>query len=236
MMAKTERFEMRLDQEVLDIVDNWRNDQSDFPSRAEAIRRLVDAGLSSTSRSQVKLSDGEKLTISMLCELFKHLKIKSEIDPKFVESAITGGHYWGLSWSYHGLFHGHEDNEKNVSEVVDILDMWSFLESGFGKLSKKDKARVGKEAEPFGKNVTFHGFDGNNETEHMGIARFLIDKLERFSSFEGRELNSHSPSVEVYRRMFRVFEPMRRDLLGIELNASQIIEILNARTHPEYRD
>jgi uncharacterized protein YfbU (UPF0304 family) len=164
-----------------------------------------------------------------------NLKVKGELEPDFIMDAIYGGHYWGLSWRYSGIFHGHQDSRRSLSEVVDILDMWSLIESGYAALTAKDKARVEKEAEPFGKNPRFRGFDGNNESEHMGIANFLISKLERFSSFEGRDLNSHMPSLETYQRMLRVFEPMRRNLMGRELGVGEIIEILNEMTHPENR-
>jgi uncharacterized protein len=237
MQPKTERFEMRLDQATLETVDAWRSQQGDFPSRAEAMRRLIEIGLTSSSSASrdITISDGEKLIISMLSDVHKHLEVKGENDTSFVMEAIYGGHYWGLGWKYSGLFHGHKDSKQVVSEVVDVLDMWSFIESACDKLSPKDKARVEKEAAPFGTHVRFLGFDGNNETEHLGIARFLIDELERFSSFEGRDLNSHMPSVETYRRMLRVFEPMRSGLVGRELGATELIELLNEKTHPEHR-
>lgn len=186
-----------------------------------------------TSAPPLALSDGEKLILIMLCDLYKHLKVKSGVDPAFVEAAIHGGHYWGLKWQYPGIFHGHEDDKQLVTEVGDVLEMWFFIESGYGKLSKKDKDRVATEADPFGKDVRFRGFDGNNESEHYGVARFLIDKLERFTTFKRRDLNSHAPSIESYRRMLTVFGPMRSRLgIGGELNASQIIELLKARAHP----
>jgi uncharacterized protein YfbU (UPF0304 family) len=237
MQPKTERFEMRFDQATLETVDAWRSQQNDVPSRAEAMRRLIEIGLASSSSSSgdITISDGEKLIISMLADVHKHLKIEDENDTGFVMKAIYGGHYWGLGWKYSGLFHGHKDSKQAVHEVVDVLDMWSFIESAYARLSPKDKARVEKEAEPFGTHVRFRGFDGNNETEYMGIARFLIDDLERFSSFKGRDLNSHAPSVETYRRMLRVFEPMRSNLVGRELGATEIIELLNEKMHPEHR-
>jgi len=237
MQPKTERFEMRFDQATLETVDAWRSQQGNFPSRAEAMRRLIEIGLTSSSSSSrdITISDGEKLILSMLSDVHKHLKVKGENDTSFVMKAIYGGHYWGLSWEYSGLFHGHKDSKQVVSEVVDVLDMWSLIESAYDKLSSKDKARVEKEAEPFGVHVRFRGFDGNNETEYMGIARFLIDDLDRFSSFEGRDLNSHVPSVGTYRRMLRVFEPLRSNLIGRELGATEIIELLNEMTHPEHR-
>jgi hypothetical protein len=51
--------------------------------------------------------------------------------------------------------------------------MWYFIESAYSKLSKKEKDRVEKEAYPFGKPVTFPGFDGNNESDYLGVARYL---------------------------------------------------------------
>jgi uncharacterized protein YfbU (UPF0304 family) len=234
--AMTERFEMRFDQGTLDAIDAWRSRQDDLPSRAEAIRRLVNTGLApSSDKPEIKITDGEKLILGLLGEMHTHLKVKGELDPGFIMDAIYGGHYWGLDWKYSGLFHRHEDGARNVSEVVDILDMWSFIEDSYAALSAQEKARVEQEAEPFGKDPRFRGFDGNNETEHMGIAYFLIRKLERFSSFEGRDLNAHMPSLNMHRRTLRVFEPMRRSLIGRTLAAGELIEILNEMTHPENR-
>lgn len=141
-----------------------------------------------------------------------------------------------MDWKFPGIFHGHADSRAIVTEVVDILDMWYFLERGYGELSKKDKERVAKEAEPFGEEVRFPGFDGNNESEHMGIADFLIKQLGRFSQFEGRGLNAHMPTIDAYRRMLVVFEPIRKTLVGKDLNADEIIEILRSRLHPGRRN
>src|SRR5258707_1352976 len=46
---KTERFEMRAPTDLLRAVDDWRRQQPDLPSRSEAIRRLIEAGLSKAS-------------------------------------------------------------------------------------------------------------------------------------------------------------------------------------------
>ncbi|MEW5704425.1 MAG: YfbU family protein [Pseudomonadota bacterium] len=230
MQTKTERFEMRLDQAMVDRLDAWRSQRDDVPSRAEAARRLIEIGLQQYAAKGVRISDGEKLILSMLRDLYRHLEVKGgEIDPDFVLSALVGGHYWGLAWEHGGLFHGHEDREQAVSEVVNILDMWSFLESGYARLTDDDKARIASELESLGKDVRFPGFDGNNESEHYSISRFLIDDMDRFSSFKGRDLNSHHPVLDGYRRMLLVFEPKRRTLTGGELDVSQIIAVLHAR-------
>lgn len=231
MNTKSERFEMRLEPSILDRLDEWREGQGGFVSRSEAIRSLVDMGLEKAK--QPKFSDGEKLITLMLCELFDHLKLKGEFDTDFIASAIHGGHYWAFDWELQGVFHGHADKRAAVTEVVDTLDMWMFIEEGYAALDQAGKDAVEKGAEPFGKHVTFPGFDGNNETEHLGIARFMIEKMKRFERFGGkRELNSHMQSLPGYRRMLKVFEPMRVNLVGRELSAAQIVEILNARRHP----
>ena len=49
MPPKTERFEMRLETAMIERVDEWRRRQEDLPSRGEAIRRLVEQSLGSTS-------------------------------------------------------------------------------------------------------------------------------------------------------------------------------------------
>jgi len=47
-------FQMRVTEEFLRTVDDWRRKQPDLPSRAEAIRRLVDQAVkpSQTRRSK----------------------------------------------------------------------------------------------------------------------------------------------------------------------------------------
>lgn len=42
---KAERLEMRVSVEFLGKIDDWRRKQPDLPSRAEAIRQLVELGL-----------------------------------------------------------------------------------------------------------------------------------------------------------------------------------------------
>jgi len=231
MAQKSERFEMRMDEDILARVDRWRSSQTDLPSRAEAMRRLVEVGLSRELADTVRYSDGEKLLIMMMRDLYKNLKLqRGEIDPDFVAEVILGGHYWAPKWEMPGLYHDHEDDPTEVRFVVDVLDMWSFIESAFAKLTKKDKDRIEKEVGPIGRSVKFIGFDGNNETTLMGIALFFVNKMGRFSLFHGRDMNSHTPMASNYRRMLSVFGPMRAGLVGTDLSARQIIAILQARS------
>jgi uncharacterized protein len=184
----------------------------------------------------MQLSDGEKLILMMLCELYKHLNIDGEIDPDFVQQTIWQDHLWGFSWKYTGIPFAKEETPREVRETLDVLDMWWFIEKSYEKLSPNDKKRIEKEADPFGSHVQFDGFDGNNEP-HFGMARYLIDHLEKYEDFKGRSLNSHFPSIERYKRMYRLFEPMRVSI-GMNqqmLSADDIIKLLNTQTHPDHR-
>ena len=184
----------------------------------------------------MKLTDPEKLMLIMLTEIHEHLKITNGVDAKFVQSAIYRDNTWGLSWKFPGIFQGGgAPDPPTVGEVVDILDMWSAIETSYQRLSAEDQERIKVEAHPYG-DGRFDGFDGNNETEHLGIARFLIDDLGRFTNFKGRELNSHLPlSLEGYRRMLAVFLPLRPSLGPDDLTAGQIIQLLRERLHPSRR-
>ena len=50
----TGRFELRVSSEFLKIVDDWRRHEPDIPSRAEAIRRLVEIGAQSKGGVRVR--------------------------------------------------------------------------------------------------------------------------------------------------------------------------------------
>ena len=227
----TGRFELRLDTETLDRIDAWRANQLGLPSRAGAVRQLINAGLSVSSgnQSEVTFSDGEKLILMMLKDLHGHLGINmSDIDPEFVSEAISGGHYWAFKEKYPDLFRNHVESRHIVSEVLDVLDMWSFIEEGYAKLSDKDKERVALEGGPFGEHVKFQGFNGNWETEYCGMVRFLTGVMEQFTDFKGRRFHTVGPNMPGYRRMLAVFKPIRPTFAGIRLSASQIIDLLMA--------
>ena len=46
-IEKTERFEMRVSEQFLGRIDEWRRKQHDIPSRASAIRLVVEKALAS---------------------------------------------------------------------------------------------------------------------------------------------------------------------------------------------
>jgi uncharacterized protein len=185
--------------------------------------------------NKMKFTDGEKLIILMLSEMYEKLGIDGEIDPEFIKSAIFNDKLWSIRWKYPGIPFDEADDPQVLREVIDILDMWSFIEYGYAKLSDSEKAQLEEAAKPFGKNPEFRGFDGNNESSYMGTALFLVNELDRFQEFKGRNFNSHSPSIDSYRRMLAAFEPIRNKLEYRSLSVDELAAILTGKLHPNSR-
>lgn len=180
----------------------------------------------------MKLTNPEKLILVLLAAIHEKLGIENGVDTKLLTSAIYSNNTWALSWELQGIVGDSPDpTPDEVREVMDILDMWSFIEEAYATFGSLEEKKIETEADPFGTHVQFSGFDGNHETEHMSIARFLVEDMGRFPRFKGRDFNSHYPSIETYRRMFAVFEPIRKTLVGHGLTADQVIELLNAKRY-----
>jgi len=173
----------------------------------------------------MKLSEGDRLILVMLSELYKHHKIAGEIDPDFVLKTVYNRDDWALAWKYSGLF----ESEKllpDVQETCDILDMYRLLQSSFKKLSPAEQVRVQKEASPFDDYVEYQGFDGNNDP-HLHIVSVLVEDLGRYSEIKNPDLNSHSvATLRHYRDMLRRFKPMTDPYPRDGLTCHQIIEVL----------
>ena len=183
----------------------------------------------------MKITDGEKLILLMLSELYDKLSVDGEIDSDFIRSAIFHDETWSIPWEYPAIPFENQKTPDIVKEILDIMDMWSLIEYSYGKLNDSDKAYLEKEAEPFGKDPKFQGFDGNQETDYMGTASFIVNQLDRFENFQGRNFNSHSPCLDVYRRMLSVFKKIRDNTFLKPLNAQQLAEILKEIIHPDNR-
>lgn len=225
-MGKIERLELRLDEELVQRIENWMEDTGQASSRSDAVRQLVDIGLSTITGKSIHLTDGDKLNFMMLREIVKHLKIDAETDHDFIAETIYGGHYWAPTWEMPGVFHKHADRPADVKLVVDTLDMWDFIEGSIEKLKPEEATRL--KAANHGHLPEFIGFDGNNESSLMNITSFIVEKMERFSRFKRRDFNSHSETAERYRSMTAAFEPMRTTLgFGRHLSVDQIVELLN---------
>ncbi|WP_455296522.1 YfbU family protein [Brucella pituitosa] len=74
----------------------------------------------------------------------------------------------------------------------------------------------------------FPGFDGNNEGAYLAYYKHIIDIQRRWDYLRrGRDLNSHFPTLERYRRMLARFREM--NVAIHELTPDQAVELIQLR-------
>ena len=123
------------------------------------------------------------------------------------------------------------EEKQARSEVRKIMWMWSVVEHAYGQLAEDERNRIAVEAHPFGHDVKFIGFAGNEETAHFSAAHDLV--YGDFHMFSGRDLNSHLPYLGWYRRMLRIFEDRLNTRPAEDLSVSDIIALMKARRPPD---
>jgi uncharacterized protein YfbU (UPF0304 family) len=176
----------------------------------------------------MKLSDGERLILAMLCDLHKALNVKGgAANIELVRTLIADGPQSELGFARHT-----DRNGDPAQEVGEILEMWSAIERGYKRLSMEEREQVEVEAGPLGRGVRFSGFDDDTESKHCDIAHALIEELGRFDRFQGRNLSAPMPTLDGYRRMLRLFASMGPVSADARLNVRQIIALANAEKHP----
>jgi len=75
----------------------------------------------------MKLSDGEKLILLMLSEVFQKLRVEGSVDPGLVKNAISHDQSWVLKREYDRVL-GSGKNNDSANQVIDILNMWTITE------------------------------------------------------------------------------------------------------------
>lgn len=124
-------------------------------------------------------------------------------------------------------------SESDTKEVVDTLDMFRAIRHCYNNLL--DKTGIDEHG------LRFLGYDGNDPVECrlLGYARYFVVELERFQEIledQGGhfDFNSHREMREVYRRMLNVWMQLPAEQRH-NLTKDQLVEITNARIHPQNR-
>ncbi len=179
----------------------------------------------------MNLSEGERLILAMLCDIHKALNLKGTIDPDKLKPLILEAQGNDAVRAANGTPGNHRDRTAVATEVSEILDMWSAIERGYKHLSVDEKRNVEAEAGPLGRGVRFSGFDCECEVEYRDAAHHLIEITGLFERFQGRNLDAHMPALAGYRRMLRLYAPMRSVSGDGRLDVRQIIALANAEKY-----
>lgn len=141
---------------------------------------------------------------------------------QLIEKAIRDGNEWAINWQYGGQFLDVEETPPHVKLVAEILDFYSIIEDHVEDFSDEDKAIL----ENANINYKYQGFDGNRETEYRSAARFFLEELNLWPEFEIRKnLNTHMPIVDRYRRYLERYEQAIQPEGLTVLTAADVVEI-----------
>ena len=176
----------------------------------------------------MKLSNAEKLILVMLSDITEKLHIDHGIDPKLIKSAIHSGNTWAIDSKYPGLGEAEETMPPLVSEITNILEMWTYIEEGYKELGGDDKALV-KTSAGLANAPRYNGFDRDTEAREYNIAYFLIYDLKLFKKFKHDDASVRGAKMATYQAMYKVWETIKPTLKDEYLNARQLISILTGK-------
>ncbi len=172
-----------------------------------------------------------RLIAAMVADIHHQVVKEGDVNSGLVATALWNQQDWAIHWEHEWLLPRGETPD-DVSFVVNVLDMWSFIEMSYKALDEKGKEEVAS-AVPYGRgrDPKFNGFDGNTEGRYISPIRMLVDHMGRFEEFKGRGLNSHSEKAGDYAAMLRVFDPIRDSkshMSDLNLTPQELISILGA--------
>ena len=140
----------------------------------------------------MELSKQERLILSNQYRILEQLYPKDAKTLKEHRKIVEDG--YALSYEEISTHIVDELNKEECTEVLDILSMHRALHQSAQALTDEPKIAI-----------SFHGFDGNSETQQMAYTKFYIDELHKFAELteiaQSTDYNSHYPTLRRYRLM-----------------------------------
>lgn len=142
--------------------------------------------------SRMKLTSAERLILYNQFRILQH--VVDDIEARDCEQACEILQS-GYTLEYPSLIQMNEElPEELACEVKNILDMHRALRNSVQGSSETTT------------DVSFKGFDGNEEGAHHNYALFLIETQGRWTESKIPDLNSHWPLLPRYRAMLAVWQ------------------------------
>jgi uncharacterized protein YfbU (UPF0304 family) len=240
MRQKSERFEMRLDEETALAIDNWRDQHLGGASRAHAVRVLIERGVkTATSR----FSDGDKVMLVFLNHLLHHFGLAEATKLDVIIEGFRRGHHWAVDLEMgSSIFSLPSSSPSTATTVIATLEMWEVIERAFEGFTDDQRAEVlaptegemalqeaGKELRA--RRPEFSGFDRRTEAELIEVAEFLVNKSGRFKRFRGRNLECTTvdPTQHYDSKRLEVYKEIRQTLAGRLPSPADVRKLLLAR-------
>lgn len=173
------------------------------------------------------ITDAERLILLMLSDLHESAGI-DKINTKLLRSAISTNNTWAINWEIPDLGLELGDTPREAIDVANYMFMWSVLEDTWHYFSEAIKERILEKVQ-ISKTLKFPGFHSTAEKRLYGIAKLFVDDMGRFERHKGRDLNSHTPMKEQYKKMYSKFESLvEPDDFSPTLTPENFIDIFSA--------
>lgn len=169
----------------------------------------------------MELSQSERLILYNQYEILKQLT-KDKHDIKHYETVQTALQS-GYTRNY-DIFCSHicekELESEKMTYVYDVLDMYRLLSDSVDELHAPEKELINSH------DISFRGFDGNEESEYLGYADFIINSLGAYSENKRPALNSHAPTLWRYDKMLSQLRKIIEDETYRLLTFSEIKQVI----------
>ena len=141
----------------------------------------------------MSLSKTERLILANQYRILALLEPDQAESHDTIREALENGYVA----AYERVFDWIDDDltEEDCRLVVDSLTVYEALHRSAQKMA--DKTGIDERL------LSYPGFDGNNEAQHLGYLRHVVRKEGRFDylKFDSKDLNSHMPMIPIYERM-----------------------------------
>lgn len=168
----------------------------------------------------MELTKKERMQLIFQLKIIEKLYPKEESYYSLQRKALEEGYELHYREIFEGLFDGLTTDE--CKEVLEILEMYRGIIFSYRSLD--DKSDI-KETE-----VSFKGFDGNNETLLMTYTNYFIEDLGRYkeiSELSGGYYNSHARMLPKYRRMLQIWDKYPQEK-RYKMSVTELIELLRS--------
>ncbi len=176
----------------------------------------------------MELSKKERLSLYNQYEILKllnaddrHMVEKYELYQEILSN--------GYQYNYDDLVGGmYDDTPDNVSKFVwDVLNMYRSLYNSYYELDPEQQKEIDFE------DITYQGFDGNEEADYYLYANFILEQMKRYDEIYNNgkvELNSHSHRIPTYKKMLNTWTKIRADKYS-NLTLNQLKEIIKSQCY-----
>ncbi|WP_040262960.1 YfbU family protein, partial [Pseudomonas massiliensis] len=154
----------------------------------------------------MEFNNKEKLLVTLLTDIYAHLKVVGALDPFLVQRAVSSDQGWALEWKYPELFPPSGAGSEDLAYVMRVLSMWERIELSYEALDLEEQVALAREVGLTAAKPVFPGFGKEREGRLQVIARLLVNDLQRWPMFSGRLRSTRQSTAQGYDHMLAALQ------------------------------